>query len=202
MSSSNMLQNNEHSEESSAIAIELNDSDRKIKQQRSQRLSTSPDKFILIASATQASKHRASLKETRSRREVQIKEQFRLGRMMTTPAKRQNTNSLRSILDGSIRQRRSNAMPKTSKQSARGTANLTVIEQSEPTLLSYRDNNVMQSEMQQEDDDEAFDWKQTRSVSNSEVKIKNQKQLFGTNNATPSIPLNKVKSENIVETRK
>ena len=78
MSSSNMMQANEHSEESSAIAIELNDSDRKIKQQRSQRLSTSPDKFILIASATQASKHRASLKETRSRREVQIKEQFRL----------------------------------------------------------------------------------------------------------------------------
>ena len=93
-------------------------------------------------------------------------------------------------------------MPKTSKQSARGTANLTVIEQSEPTLLSYRDNNVMQSEMQQDDDGEAFDWKQTRSVSNSEVKIKNQKQLFGTNNATPSIPLNKVRSVNLVEERK
>ena len=96
--------------------------------------------------------------------------------MLTTPAKKQTNSSLRSILDGSIRQRRSNAIPKTSKQSVRGTANLTVIEQSEPTLLSFRENNtVMQSEMiEQDGEDEPFDFKQTRSVSNSEVKIKNQ----------------------------
>ena len=140
-----MLQNEQQvSEESSAIAIELNDSDKKLKQQRSQRLSTSPDKFILIASATQASKQRvrSSLKETKSNREIQFREQF-MQRMMTTPAKKQQNNtSLRSILDGSIRQRRGTGI--LPQKTGRISANLTVIEQSEPTLLSFR--NITQSE--------------------------------------------------------
>ena len=140
-----MLQNEQQvSEESSAIAIELNDSDKKLKQQRSQRLSTSPDKFILIASATQASKQRvrSSLKETKSNREIQFREQF-MQRMMTTPAKKQQHNtSLRSILDGSIRQRRGTGI--LPQKTGRISANLTVIEQSEPTLLSFR--NITQSE--------------------------------------------------------
>ena len=141
-----MLQNEQQvSEESSAIAIELNDSDKKLKQQRSQRLSTSPDKFILIASATQASKQRvrSSLKETKSNREIQFREQLMLQRMMTTPAKKQQNNtSLRSILDGSIRQRRGTGI--LPQKTGRISANLTVIEQSEPTLLSFR--NITQSE--------------------------------------------------------
>ena len=47
-------------DESSVIAMELNEIDRQLKKERSHRLSTSPDKFILIASATEASKHRKS----------------------------------------------------------------------------------------------------------------------------------------------
>ena len=47
-------QNNEDS--NSLIAIELNDRDHKIKEERTHRLDSNPDKQILIASATEASK--------------------------------------------------------------------------------------------------------------------------------------------------
>ena len=42
-------------DKSDAIAMELNESDKKLKQERSVWLSTSPDKHILIASSTLAS---------------------------------------------------------------------------------------------------------------------------------------------------
>ena len=43
------------------IAVELNDNDRILKLQRTERLSTSPEKHILIAAATIASKQKQTL---------------------------------------------------------------------------------------------------------------------------------------------
>ena len=115
-----------HLDDSTVIAVELNDNDRILKLQRTERLSTSPEKHILIASATIASKQKQTLvtdfsetsasvvsmvsptadkidlnsnMEAFNRRSEARKRQLIINRA-PTPAK---PNSLRSILDGSTR---------------------------------------------------------------------------------------------------